>query len=89
MKVSMTIHEPIETVYPGLVVRVVYQAECEVNGDEVEIKKLKAGSACFEGGEEGCDLKIFDSETTNREQQRFLGIVREKAREVAYQKLIK
>jgi hypothetical protein len=79
--VNMVIVEQIETRYPGLYVTVKLNVSCKISGDDVEVLSASPYSCEFDHHSE--QLKI-DNESVNTEHQRFLGICREKAREVFY-----
>ena len=83
-QINLTITQLMETMYPGLNVQATFECVCIIEGDDVLISSVTAIGASFEDGATHKSLPVFSDNSMNKEENQFMGIVREKAREVAY-----
>ena len=81
--VSMNIYEYLDTIYPGLNICYCILVEATVSeyGNDVQINKVVPTSAGFETDIAGVSLPVFPDSSMNYEEQKFLGLIREKARQ--------
>ena len=82
-QINLTITQLLETMYPGLNVQATIECVCIVEGDDVLISSVTAIGASFEDGATHKSLPVFSDNSMNKEENQFMRIVREKAREVA------
>ncbi len=88
--VNLTINQRIETIYPGLSVVAPMKFECKIDPDTEEVQVLSASVSNFDLYYDSTEFVLdvgslkVDNNSQSSEHQRFLGTVREKAREVFY-----